>query len=122
MSGRLRRDEDASPFVTLDGSTIRELVHPAQGAARAQSLAEATVPPGGTTTLHRHQRTEEFYHLLRGRGRMHLAGEDFDVGPGDTVIIPPGTPHRIHNPGAESLVFLCCCAPAYDDEDTELLE
>jgi mannose-6-phosphate isomerase-like protein (cupin superfamily) len=44
------------------------------------------------------------------------------VGPGDTVIIPPGTPHRIHNPGAEALVFLCCCAPAYDDEDTELLE
>ena len=36
-------------FTTLDGSQIRELAGPAWTKARNQSLAEATVPPGGQT-------------------------------------------------------------------------
>lgn len=112
---------DSQPFTTLDGSTIRELMHPSAYAVRAQSLAEASVAPGVTTTLHLHRQTEELYHILAGQGRMDLGGEQFDVNVGDTVLIPPGTPHRIHNSGAVDLLFLCCCSPAYDDEDTFLL-
>ena len=33
--------------------------------------------------------------------------------PGDAVVIPPGTPHKLLNTGPEPLVLLCCCAPAY---------
>ncbi|MEE4300096.1 MAG: cupin domain-containing protein [Pseudomonadales bacterium] len=118
----LRTARDAEPFTTLDGSTIREFMHPNDGLCAQQSLAEARVEVGGRTTLHRHHRTEELYHVLSGQGRMTLGDEHFDVGPGDTVAIPPGTAHCIENGGAEMLVFLCCCAPAYDDADTELLE
>jgi len=38
------RHADAAPYVTKDGSEIRELMHPAVHGNRAQSLAEATVP------------------------------------------------------------------------------
>ena len=48
-------------FVTLDGSTIRELAGPARTAAQNQSLAEATVKPGGETAEHYHAKTEEIY-------------------------------------------------------------
>ena len=41
---------------------------------------------------------------------------------GDTVHIAPGTPHCIEGLGKEPLVILCCCAPPYAHEDTELLE
>ncbi|HET6404033.1 MAG TPA: cupin domain-containing protein [Candidatus Thermoplasmatota archaeon] len=109
-------------FTTKDGSIIRELMHPDAHAARQQSLAEATVPPGRATTLHRHARSEELYHLLRGEGEMTLGDEAFRVRAGDTVCISPGVAHRIRNVGPEPLVLLCCCAPAYSDEDTELLE
>lgn len=34
---------DREPFITADGSSIRELAHPGWTAARNQSLAEATV-------------------------------------------------------------------------------
>jgi mannose-6-phosphate isomerase-like protein (cupin superfamily) len=105
-------------FTTLDGSAIRELAGPAWTPARNQSLAEATVPPGGETAEHYHPRTEELYYFVSGTGRMRLADAEADVGPGDCVVIQPGTPHKLWNPGAEPLVLLCCCAPAYSDDDT----
>lgn len=111
-----------APHVTKDGSEIRELMHPAVHGNRAQSLAEATVPPGAETLLHRHRATEELYHVTRGAGLMTLADETFDVRAGDTVCIPPGTAHKIRNVGAEPLKILCCCAPAYAHDDTELLQ
>ena len=115
---------DAVPaYVTKDGSEIRELMHPAVHAgARAQSLAEATLLPGQRTLLHRHGATEELYHITAGRGVMTLGEEQFAVAVGDTVLIPPGTAHCIANPGDEALRLLCCCAPAYNHADTEVLE
>lgn len=117
---RTRYDE-AEPYTTKDGSVIRELMHPALHGGRMQSLAEATVPPGAATKLHRHAASEELYHITEGSGSMTLGGEQFDVGPGDTVLIPPRTPHRIANTGAGPLRILCACAPPYAHEDTELV-
>jgi len=115
------RHADVEPFVTRDGSQIRELMHPGVHGNRHQSLAEATVAPGASTRLHRHHATEEIYHFKQGAGMMTLGAERFTVRAGDTVCIPPGTPHRLENTGEEALVLLCACAPAYSDEDTELL-
>jgi mannose-6-phosphate isomerase-like protein (cupin superfamily) len=109
------------PYTTKDGSQIRELMHPAVHGNRAQSLAEATVAPGAETALHRHRRTEEIYCFTHGAGSMTLGTEVFAVAAGDTVCIPPGTPHRVRNTGDEPLTILCACAPAYSHDDTELL-
>ena len=108
--------------VTKDGSEIRELMHPSRHGNRLQSLAEATVQPGARTHLHRHAVTEELYHVSAGSGIMTLGDAGFAVGAGDTVLIPPGTPHRIEATGTEPLRILCCCSPPYSHEDTELLE
>lgn len=109
-------------YRTRDGSEIRELMHPGVHGNRAQSLAEASVEPGTRTILHRHHRTEELYHITAGHGRMTLGNETFDVAAGDTVCILPGTPHCIEASGESTLRLLCCCAPAYSHDDTELLE
>ena len=115
--------EGLDSFTTLDGSTIREVAGPAWTAARNQSLAEATVPPGGQTAEHLHRVTEEIYFFTRGSGRMRLGEEEQDVRAGDCVVIPPGTRHKLWNDRAgEPLVLLCCCAPAYSDEDTVITE
>jgi mannose-6-phosphate isomerase-like protein (cupin superfamily) len=105
----------------LDGSEIRELMRPDKHGNAKQSLAEATVEPGQETVLHKHLRTEELYHITAGRGLMILGEERFEVRAGDTICIPPGTPHCIANSGLEPLRILCCCSPAYSHEDTVLL-
>lgn len=53
---------------------------------------------------------------------MTLGAKTFLVRVGDTLCIPPGTAHCIEALGDEPLRLLCCCAPAYAHEDTELLE
>ena len=109
-------------FATKDGSEIRELLAHRNSGIRNQSLAEARLPPGGSTTRHYHPRAEEIYYILRGRGRMTIGAQIAEVAPGDAVAIPPGEVHQIVNIGAEPLVFLCCCAPGYEHEDTVLVD
>jgi mannose-6-phosphate isomerase-like protein (cupin superfamily) len=111
----------AEPFTTKDGSTIRSLLDRSCAPVSAQSLAEASLPPGRATQRHRHPGTEEFYFVTQGRGRLEIAGDLRDVGIGDACLIPPGASHQIFNPGPDPLILLCCCAPPYSHEDTELL-
>ena len=110
------------PFVTDDGSEIRELLAHRNSAIRNQSLAEATLRAGQSTRPHFHPQAEEIYYILKGQGRMRLGGEDRFVGPGDAIAIPPGATHQIIHEGREDLVFLCCCAPGYEPGDVVFTE
>ncbi len=113
---------DLEPFITKDGSEIRELAGPAWTDAEAQSLAEATIPVGGATTAHYHPRTEEIYYLTQGTGLLRLADDEQAVKAGDCVVIPPGVEHKLTNTGDVPVKLLCCCAPAYSHDDTVLTE
>ncbi len=118
----IRNYSDAVPFTTKDGSTIRSLLDLACAPVAMQSLAEATIPVEGATTRHRHPKTEEFYYLTQGKGWLEIDGEVREVGPGDACLIPAGAIHQIYNPGPGEIRMLCCCAPPYSHEDTELLD
>lgn len=111
---------DATPFTTVDGSTIRELLAHRNSAIRKQSLAEARLAVGAATIPHHHAVTEEIYYILSGSAEMTLGEETRGVGPGDAIAIPPGLRHTIRNTGSAELVFLCTCAPGYEHADTFL--
>ncbi len=112
---------EAPAFTTKDGSEIRELLAHRNSCIVNQSLAEARLPMGGRTAPHYHPLCEEIYFLLAGRGRMQVEDEIRAVVPGDAIAIPPGKRHQISNIGDETLRFLCCCAPAYEHEDTVMV-
>ncbi len=117
----LQNIERVPAFTTKDGSEIRELLAHRNSCVRNQSLAEARLPGATATMPHFHPKAEEIYYILHGQGKMILAHEKMEVVPGDAIAIPPGVPHQIINQGSEPLVFLCCCAPAYEDNDTVML-
>ncbi len=118
----VRNLQDVPAFITKDGSQIRELLAHRNSCIKNQSLAEATLPEGASTTPHRHWVTEEIYFILEGEGEMLIDQEYRKVIPGDAIAIPPGRVHQISNSGRGSLRFLCCCAPAYEHDDTALNE
>jgi mannose-6-phosphate isomerase-like protein (cupin superfamily) len=116
----ISRFDQREPFITLDGSEIRELAGIPTGNAANQSLAQATVPEGASTQAHYHKASEEIYLFTSGSGRMILGDEEAAVRAGDCIVIPPGTEHQLVNDGREPLVLLCCCSPPYSHEDTVL--
>lgn len=112
--------EQAAPYITADGSTIRELLNGANAPPGNQSLAEATLAPGQKTARHFHPQSEEIYFVLSGSGAMNIGEQTRAVQTGDAIAIPAGAPHCIENDGTNELRFLCCCAPAYSHNDTVL--
>lgn len=117
-SMEIRSLADAEPFETKDGSTIRLLLDSLNAPVRHQSLAEATVPAGGSTERHYHRESEELYYLIEGRGEMEVEGDRSAVRPGDAILIPPGSWHQLTASDEGRLRLLCCCAPPYRDADT----
>jgi mannose-6-phosphate isomerase-like protein (cupin superfamily) len=115
------RYADIKSFISKDGSVIRELMHPAAHGNANQSFAEAIVTVGKGTRLHKHHRSEEIYHVTSGEGRLVCGDVVFIIHKGDTVCIPPETPHRVDNTGQTELRILCSCSPPYAHDDTELL-
>ena len=85
-------------FTTKDGSEIRELLAHRNSCIAKQSLAEARLPVGGSTTPHYHPRTEEIYYILTGTGRMRIGDETGRRRPRrrDRHSAGPGAPDHQH--------------------------
>jgi mannose-6-phosphate isomerase-like protein (cupin superfamily) len=119
---RIENLQRVEAFITKDDSEIRELAGVPLGNSVKQSLAEATVAPGGATLEHYHRESEEIYFFTAGHGRMRLGEEEVEVGPDDTVVIPPGARHKLWAREDEPLKLLCCSSPPYSHEDTVIVE
>ncbi|MDF1813306.1 MAG: cupin domain-containing protein [Verrucomicrobiales bacterium] len=109
---------EQNPFTTADGSTIRSILDSTNAPVENQSLAEASLPPGGETERHYHKLSEEFYYITAGEGIMEVEGEMREVTTGDAILIPAGKWHQIKTKGDAELRLLCCCAPPYSHDDT----
>ena len=120
MKPSIIRPDPAASFFTAERCRILELLNHAD--EPGLSVARANVAPGVTTQLHRLHGIVERYLIVEGRGRVGFGGplED-EVGPGDLVLIPAGTPQQIRNVGETELVFYCICTPRFRQERYERL-
>lgn len=115
------RNEAAMEFLTAERCFILETYNTSND--ETLSIARARVPPGVTTALHAVEGTTERYVIAQGRGRVEV-GEmpSAEVGPGDVVVIPPGTRQRIRNLGSTDLIFYCVCTPRFRGKNYRSLE
>jgi quercetin dioxygenase-like cupin family protein len=67
--------------------------------------------PGQASTRHRHQRHEELYLLLEGRGRMRVGDELLTLAPLDTVLVEPDTVRQVFNDTDSDQLWLVVGAP-----------
>ena len=65
-----------------------------------------TIQPGGKMPLHTNTVAHEQF-VLSGKAEVTLGEEHYEVGPGNVVFIPAGTPHAYTNQGDEPFRFLC---------------
>jgi mannose-6-phosphate isomerase-like protein (cupin superfamily) len=118
----IKRAVDCATFTANDGCAIRELLHPANaGLELPYSLAAGEVLPGARTCRHQLSGTE-VYCILEGSGVMHIDSESRACMPGDIILVPSGAAQWLHNPGINTLRFLCIVSPPWQAEGDVLLE
>ena len=80
-------------------------------------VIETQVEPGGcVAAAHVHPSQEERFSVLAGRVGFKVGRERIVAVAGDTVIVPPGAPHRFWNAGDGVARFVCEIRPALQFE------
>ena len=109
----IRRElSDVTPWTETCGQ-IRPLIEEAHLAAGEVHHLEIT-----DAKLHYHERTDEFYYVLGGRGRMTLDDAEVELYEGVVVYVPRGVKHK----AIGKLTVLTVCVPRGVLNDVHELE
>jgi len=115
--------EDDVEALGLPGRQLSWLVASAALRADNCSACMIRVAPGDKVRpAHAHPLGEEVIYIIRGTGRVLVAGEVSPVRAGSTVLFPRGAVHMLHNTGSEEMKVVCFFAPATSLENYEMHE
>ncbi len=107
----------------LPGRHLRWLVGDDRLNAAHCSTCVIRVAPGEKVRpAHSHPHGEEVIYIIRGSGRVLVAGEVAAVREGSAVVFPQGAVHMLHNTGAEEMKVVCFFAPATNLDNYKLYE
>ncbi|MCR5346768.1 MAG: cupin domain-containing protein [Fretibacterium sp.] len=87
MNTNIVYHKDTQPRDLGGGMTRRVLAYSPQ-----LMTAEVSLEQGSTIAVHSHPHCQNTY-ILSGRFRFTVEGEDVEVSTGDTLALPPHTPH-----------------------------
>ncbi|MEZ4386714.1 MAG: cupin domain-containing protein [Candidatus Krumholzibacteriia bacterium] len=90
--------DGSTPTFDAFGVEVRVIV-PAAHTDGSLGLFEEITPPQVGPPLHRHHQEDEFFRVIEGRYRFRAGDEDVEAGPGDSLLVPRGTPHCFINVG-----------------------
>ena len=76
------------------------------------------LPPKSANTLHKHIRSEEFYFVLEGTGRMRVGDETLTVPKYGGVLVGPEQLRQVFNDTDDEVLWLIVGAP----EELEFLQ
>lgn len=74
-------------------------------------LVDMEVDPGGGVSPHIHHGMEERFTVRAGRPEFLSGRKWVAAGPGETVVVPPGTRHAFRNRGDEVAEVVCEARP-----------
>lgn len=77
----------------------------------ALSVIQERVPPGGSETMHYHEKAHQFFFVLSGVATLEFKGQRLVLGPQQGVSIPPTVPHRLLNETQADLSFIVVSSP-----------
>lgn len=97
---------DAARAVAPKGGA--SITHLARG--RNAYVGKLRMDAGGQVPVHR-DATEEFIHVLEGRGTMTIEGREYAVEPGTTIYMPAGVEVRYQNGDAELVAIQVFAGP-----------
>jgi mannose-6-phosphate isomerase-like protein (cupin superfamily) len=93
----VRHLDDVTPFLISPQDTVKLalLSGPADGSPA--SVFFEVWEPGGAQPDNSHPESTEIFVILSGHGRAHSDEHTVHIGPGDVLVLPPESVHRIEN-------------------------
>ncbi|HWJ90934.1 MAG TPA: cupin domain-containing protein [Flavisolibacter sp.] len=79
---------------------------------RLLSVKQERMPAATAETLHYHQKSKQFFFILRGSATFEIEESVFEVAEGEGIYIEAGERHRIMNRTAKDLEFILCSQPS----------
>jgi len=83
-------------------------------------MRKFTIEPGGSMPDHEHEETDHVQYVLKGKMNVNIDGTTHVVERGDSLYIPPDTPHSYENPYDDEIKFICIVPRG--DIKTEILK
>jgi mannose-6-phosphate isomerase-like protein (cupin superfamily) len=100
------------------GGSIYKVVDSDNSDLKNVEISMCIFSPDEIGLLHYHNRMEEIYFILGGKGELKLDGKRYSVIAEDAVTIPSGVSHQIRNTSSEEpLRFLSINSPGWDPSD-----
>lgn len=91
----------------------RRLIGPENVGAQQMEVVLGTLLPGGRAEPHAHPGIEQACFLLQGAARVEVAGEIFNMVPGDMCFFPANVFHTFIATGDEPVKVLVMYSPPY---------
>lgn len=100
---RFRQDPPVTPLPVRGKFFLRHLLNSA-----GLEISLNVLPPGkGIPILHKHEKNDEVYVVIEGRGQFLVDGEVIDVSEGSVVKIAPDGVRAWRNNSDAPMYFLC---------------
>ena len=116
MHAKIIHPDEKNEFPTSEGCFILELWNTEEDSAVSVARARLTAEIKKTKP-HYLVGISERYLIASGNGVVHIEGlAPKPVGPGDMVVIPPGSMQWIENTDSSDLIFYCICTPRFTAE------
>ena len=75
------------------------------------SVVQELLPPGARTRAHAHDRSRQFFYVLRGDATMMLGPSVVSIPAGSGLEVPPRVRHQLRNDGDEDLEVMVVSSP-----------
>lgn len=75
------------------------------------SVIRERVPAGKQEVMHYHMRARQLFFVLSGSVTMIVRDENYVLTAGQSIEIPPGSPHQLKNESDSEIEFLVVSAP-----------
>ena len=104
---------DSYKVERYDWGELTWYVSKEQGNSKGLTIGKCLLNPGFANPRHSHPNCEEVLHVLQGK-IVHTieGGKEVEMLEGDSITIPPNTPHCARNVGDLDAVLLICFSSA----------
>ena len=113
LAAKLLLNTENAEVETFDWGQLIWYASRTIGNSEEMTLGKCVIKPGCENPRHYHPNCEEALQVISGQLEHTLGDEVFEMGPGDTIVIPANLIHNARNIGGDEAVMTIVFSTAH---------